>query len=213
MTTVTTTGSAAPATHLSASSPSSTSSSQPLLTPLTLPPLSANTSLRDSLLSFLSLQEQRARTYHEWDSAFRVYLEHKDEAHLHSYTALCQQVTQHFQLLSLHIKLLIAHVQLLPPSSPPSTPPARLAALMESVQNEEREKLRLCIEQQQLASEWVVVRKEPFAGEFHEAQTALRERQREVVEAINDLLTDLRYEVAYKKRPSKAAEADAQVVT
>ena len=206
--------------HLHSSLPSSLSSSSPSpsspsasplptpLTPLSLPPpLTSTSSIRSSLLTFLALQEQRARTYHDWAAAFTAYTRQHDthaappsDADLLAFTDTCTQVTQHFRTLSLQVKLVIAHLQSLPPSSPPSTPPAALAQLLSSVQAEEQAKLRLTVEMQQLTSRWVVERKEPFAREFHEEQSRVRERMGEVVDAINDLLTEIRVEATYKQR-------------
>ena len=195
------------------SSPPSPSSSSPTpvppsLTPLTLPPpLTPTSSVRSSLLTFLTLQEQRARTYHEWDAAFSAFLHPHDasstppsDSDVAAYTNTCTLVTSHFNTLSLHIKLVIAHLHSLPPSSPPSTPPATLAQLLSSVQAEEQAKLRLTVQMQQLQSRWVVQLKQPFARQFHDEQSVLRERMAEVVDAINDSLTDVRLEASYKKR-------------
>ena len=178
--------------------PSSTSpSSSDDLSFLTLPPLSlppplpSDASPRASLLLFLSLQELRASTYHSWESAFRLYLDRRTAAGLRSYTDLCQVVTVRFQTLSLRVKLLMAQLQ---------EADARLAGVVAEVQQWEARKLRLTVEMQELASEWVVLRKEPFARDFHERQAALREAMSEAVEAINDRLGELRYDVRYRKQ-------------
>ena len=59
-------------------------------------------------------------TYHRWEAGFKQYLDSRQEAELHRYTALCQQVTKQFSSISLAVKLVIAHLQSMPASSSPS---------------------------------------------------------------------------------------------
>lgn len=163
----------------------------PILLP-TFPPLPPSTTVRDCLRHFLSVQEQRALTYSAWQASFRHYLSTKREADLHAFTSHCQQATTAFQQLSLQVKLCVAQLQVAASSE--------WAEQLQAVQRLEREKLELTVGMQEVSSEWLVVRKEEFSSELQEQMSVRRRRMDEVVEAINDILTEVKYEVRYKKQ-------------
>ena len=163
----------------------------PFALPTLTPPAPSSTA-RDCLRHFLDLQEYRALTYSAWQSGFRHYLACKQESDLLAYTAHCQHATTAFQQLSLHVKLCIARLHTIDAHD--------WAAQLEEVQRLEREKLGLTVAMQELSSEWVVRRKEEFSGELQEQLLVRRRRMDEVVEAINDILTEAKYEVRYRKQ-------------
>ena len=172
-----------------------TTTSTACIAPVDLPacsPLSPSSSERDCLRRFLAVQEYRALTYSAWQAAFRTYLASAHESDLLAFTAHCQHVTAAFQQLSLQVKLCIAQLQR--PNS------EEWAQQLQAVQRLEKEKLGLTVAMQELSSEWVIRRQEPFSGELQQQLMVRRRRMDEVVEAINDILTEAKYEVRYKKQ-------------
>ena len=155
-------------------------------------PLPPSASVVACLRHFLAVQEQRALTYSAWQAAFRHYTASKEESDLHSFTTQCQHATTAFQQLSLQVKLCIAHLQ--------SIHSDEWAVQLQEVQRLEREKLGLTVAMQELTSEWVVRRKEEFSSELQEQLLVRRQRMDEVVEAINDILSEAKFEAHYRKQ-------------
>ena len=180
--------------HSLAPLPSVPRATPPAAAPLpTFSPLPPTASVRDCLRHFLLVQEQRALAYSAWQSAFRLYIaQHDDERDLLAFTSHCQHATLAFTRLSLQVKLCIAQLQT---AGSDEWPP-----LLQEVQRLEKEKLGLTVGMQELTSEWVVRRKEPFSSELQAQLSVRRERMDEVVEAINDILTEVKYDVNYKKQ-------------
>ena len=156
-------------------------------------PLQPSTSVRDCLRHFLLIQQHRALTYSAWQSAFRSYMSGKSENDLQAFTTHCQHATIAFQQLSLQVKLCITHLLTIDSSS-------QWADQLQTVQRYEKEKLQLTVMMQEVTSEWVIRRKEEFSSEFQAQLLEKRERMEEVVEAINDIMTEVRIEVNYKKK-------------
>ena len=157
----------------------------------TFPPLQPSASVRECLLRFLAVQEQRALTYSAWQSAFRHYVASKAESDLHAFTAHCQQATIAFQQLSLQVKLCAAHLQSLH---------SEWADELQAVQRLEKEKLGLTVAMQELTSEWVIGKKQEFSSELQAQLLVRRQRMDELVGKINDIMTEARYFVHYKKK-------------
>ncbi|KAI7843734.1 hypothetical protein COHA_002632 [Chlorella ohadii] len=97
-----------------------------------MPP--AGASVLELLDSFLAVQQERAAAYRRFDAAFRAYLQNQAEG---PFRYVMGQLTQEFQQLSRRVIAVEAAL-----TEQGST---ELAALLRTVQDNEREKLRLTL--------------------------------------------------------------------
>ncbi|XP_031556179.1 uncharacterized protein LOC116292960 [Actinia tenebrosa] len=138
--------------------------------------------LKQLLKQFFSLQEERVKTYKIFDVGFKLYICDSSDYDFPKYRQHVDNVTKKFISISQEVRNIEAKLK--------ENGKPKLGNIIRGIQMNEKEKLDLTAKLQITEKDRV----EHPEEDYSEESTSLKSSLQKVIESINDLLEELKYE-------------------